>query len=64
VQFQLQKLADGTAYGADRVAVINGSHSFINHLMIKSAGKIVYDTDNLHKVTFVKNLLEYSDDLS
>jgi len=32
--------------------------------MIKSAGKIVYDTDNLHKVTFVKNLLEYSDDYS
>ena len=28
--------------------------------MIKSAGKIVYDTDNLHNVTFVKNLLEYS----
>jgi len=33
-------------------------------MMIKSAGKIVYDTDNLHKVTFVKNLLEYSDDFS
>ena len=24
----------------------------------------MYDTDNLHKVTFVKNLLEYSDDFS
>ena len=32
--------------------------------MIKSAGKIIYDTNNLHKVTFVKNLLEYSDDYS
>ena len=32
--------------------------------MIKSAGKIVYDTDNIHNVTFVKNLLEYSDDVS
>lgn len=31
---------------------------------MKSAGKIVYDTDNLHNVTFVKNLLEYSDDYS
>lgn len=29
--------------------------------MIKSAGKIVSDTDKLHNVTFVKNLLEYSD---
>ena len=64
VQFQVQKLADGTAYGGDRVTVINGSHSLISHMMIKSAGKIVYDTDNLHKVTFVKNLLEYSDDYS
>ena len=64
VQFRVQKLADGTNYGADRIAVINGSHSLIKHLMIKSAGKIVYDTDNLHNVTFVKNLLEYSDDYS
>ena len=32
--------------------------------MIKSARKIVYDTDYLHNVTFVKNLLEYSDDYS
>ena len=65
VQFQLQKIADGTHYViADRISVINGSHSFINHIMIKSAGKIVYDTNNLHKVTFVKNLLEYSDDYS
>ena len=65
VQFQLQKLADGTGYsGGDRITVINGSHSLIKHLMIKSAGKIVYDTNNLHNVTFVKNLLEYSDDFS
>ena len=67
VQFKLHKLADGTAYihnVNDRITVINGAHSLINHMMIKSAGKIVYDTNNLHKVTFVKNLLEYSDDYS
>ena len=65
VQFQLEKLADGARYVvADRIAVINGAHSLISHLMIKSAGKIVYDTNNLHKVTFVKKLLEYSDDFS
>ena len=64
VQFQLQKLADGIHYNDDRITVINGAHSLIKHLMIKSAGKIVYDTDNLHIVTFVKNLLEYSDDFS
>ena len=65
VQFQLQKLANGDGYAdADRITVINNSHSLIKHIMIKSAGKIVYDTDNLHNVTFVKNLLEYSDDFS
>ena len=65
VQFQLQVLADGTGVpNATRSTVINGAHSLINHLTIKSAGKIVYDTNNLHKVTFVKNLLEYSDDFS
>ena len=51
VQFQVQKLADGTAYGdADRITVINGAHSLISHMMIKSS--------------FVKKLLEYSDDFS
>ena len=65
VQFQLQILATGNAHAdGARVTVINNSHSLIKHLMIKSAGKIVYDTDNLHNVTFVKNLLEYSDDYS
>ena len=65
VQFQLQTLAAGNGYtAASRTTVINGSHSLIKHLMIQSAGKIVYDTDNLHNVTFIKNLLEYSDDFS
>ena len=30
----------------------------------KSSGKIVYESDNLHRITNVKNLLEYSDDFS
>ena len=65
VLFQLQKLPEGARYeAADRITVINGAHSLMKHLMIKSAGKIVYDTDNLHNVTFTKNLLEYSDDYS
>lgn len=33
-------------------------------MTIKSDCKIVYDTDNLHIVTNIKNLLEYSDDFS
>ena len=65
IRFRLNKIADAAAYAdGDRIAIINGAHSLISHLMIKSAGKIIYDTDNLHKVTFVKNLLEYSDDYS
>ena len=64
MQFQLQKKADGDGYvAADRITVINGAHSLIKYLMIKSAGKIVYDTDN-YNVTFAKNPLEYSNDYS
>ena len=39
---ELQKRADGTGYAAaDRVTLINGSHSLIRHMVIKSSGKIV-----------------------
>ena len=62
---QLEKIADGTGYAAaDRITMINGSHSLIRHMVIKSSGKIVYESDNLHRITNVKNLLEYSDDYS
>ena len=69
VQFKLTGLrnvafTDGVADNSGAITVINEAHSLIKHMTIKSAGKIVYDTDNLHKVTFVKNLLEYSDDFS
>ena len=52
VQFKLNKL-DGTGgYAAaihddNRATVINGAHSLINKMTIKSAGKIVYDTSNI-----------------
>ena len=61
---ELQKIADGTGYDADRITMINGSHSLIRHMVIKSSGKIVYESDNLHRITNAKNLLEYSDDYS
>ena len=62
---ELQKRADGTGYAAaDRITLINGSHSLIRHTVIKSSGKIVYESDNLHQITNAKNLLEYSDDFS
>jgi len=64
IQFKMDLKANGGDNADQLSTVINGSHSFIKHLAIKSGGKIIYDTDNLHLVTFAKNLLEYSDDYS
>ena len=65
VSKELQKIANGDGYAlADRITMINGSHSLIRHMVIKSSGKIVYESDNLHRITNAKNLLEYSDDYS
>ena len=65
VSKELQKIADGLGYAAvDRATIINGSHSLIRHMVIKSSCKIVYESDNLHRITNVKNILEYSDDYS
>ena len=62
---QLQKKDDGSGYrNADRITMINGSHSLIRHMVIKRSGKIVYESDNIHRITNIKNLLEYSDDYS
>ena len=62
---ELQKRADGAGYAqADGITMINGSQSLIRHMVIKSSGKIVYESDNLHRITNVKNLLEYSEDFS
>ena len=65
VSKELQKKVDGAGYAAaDRISMINGSHSLIKHMVIKSAGKIVYESDNIHRIANAKNLLEYSDDFS
>ena len=62
VRFKLDLKANGGDNADTRTTIINGAHSLIRHMVIKSAGKIIYDTDNLYLVTFAKNLLEYSDD--
>jgi len=41
---------------------INSAFSLIKSLTVKSAGKPVYEADNIQKVIFIKNLLDYSDD--
>ena len=62
VRFKLDLKGNGGDNADTRTIIINGAHSLIRHMVIKSAGKIIYDTDNLYLVTFAKNLLEYSDD--
>ena len=62
VQFKLDLKATGGDIADAATTIINGSHSLIKHMVVKSSTKIIYDTDNLHLVTFAKNLLEYSDD--
>ena len=62
VQFKLDLKANGGDIADAATTIINGSHSLIKHMVVKSSMKIIYDKDNLHLVTFAKNLLEYSDD--
>ena len=42
--------------------MINGSTSLINNLNIKQNDKVVYEGNNLVLTTYVKSLIEYSDD--
>ena len=62
VNFEFQALADGAAVGGDtRSAPINSAFSQIKRMSVKS-GEVLYNTVNIHKVIFIKNLLDYSDD--
>ena len=61
--FTFEATADGAVVAADaRSAPINGSFSLINKLVVKSSGKNIYNVDNIHKLIFIKNLLDFSDD--
>ena len=61
--FTFEATADGAQVAADaRSAPINGSFSLINKLVVKSSGKNMYNVDNIHKLIFIKNLLDFSDD--
>lgn len=54
--FNFKKLLTEQVYAAaDCITVIDGSHSLIRHMMLKSSGKIMYDTGSVHKVTNLKN---------
>ena len=65
VDFTFEATADGAAVGANaQSAPINGSFSLINKLTVKSSGKNIYNADNIHKLVFIKNLLDFSDDFA
>ena len=63
VNYTLEAKADGAGLAADTTSsTLNGSFSLINKLVVKSAGKTLYNIDNAHKAVFVKNLLDFSND--
>ena len=65
VDFKFEAVAKGADIGADtQSAPINGSFSLIRSLNLKSAGKTLYEANDIHKVIFIKNLLDFSDDFS
>ena len=65
VNYTLEATANGAAIAGDtQSSTLNGSASLINKLVVKSAGKTLYNIDNAHKAVFVKNLLDFSDDYS
>ena len=65
IDFKFEAVANGANIDADtQSAPINGSFSLIKSLKLKSAGKNLYEADNIHKGIFIKNLLDFSDDFS
>ena len=65
VDFKLEAKANGANIGADtKSAPINGSFSLIQNLQLSSAGKKLYEANNIHKGIFIKNMFDFSDDFS
>ena len=65
VDFKFEAVANGASIGTDtESAPINGSFSLIKSLNLKSAEKTLYEGTDIHKVIFIKNLLDFSDDFS
>jgi len=63
VDFTFEALADGANIAGDTwSAPINSAFSLVKSMTVRSAGKTVYEADNIHKAIFIKTLLDYSDD--
>ena len=65
VDYTFEATANGANVAADtQSAPINGSFSLIQKMTVKSAGKMLYEANGVHKAIFIKNLLDFSDDFS
>ena len=59
VDFDFEATANGDDIAENtRSAPIYGSFSLIKNLIVRSSGKKLYEADNIHKVIFIKNLLD------
>ena len=54
--------ANAEYLAATRIAMINDAASLIADMQVKQNGKTVYDSNNLYRVTNIKNLLTMSQD--
>ena len=62
IDFQVQKLADGTAFvAADEISCVNSIYSFVNQINVDLNGVMVNDIPNINLCAHIKNLLEYTE---
>ena len=62
VEFKVVQDANAEYLAATRIAMINDAASLIADMQVKQNGNIVYDSNNLYRVTNIKNLLTMSQD--
>ena len=62
VDFKVVQEANSDYLAAVRIAIINDAASLIVDLQVKQNGKTVYDSNNLYRITIIKNILTMSQD--
>ena len=62
VDFKVVQEANADYLAAIRIAMINDAATFIADMQVKRNGKTVFDSNNLYRVTNIKNLLMMSQD--
>ena len=63
VEYKFETVEDGADIGdEERTAPINSSFSLIKNMIVRSAGKNIYEANDVCKVISIKNVVEYSDD--